>query len=1468
MDRWRRDGHRSSRYFQCTPILEAKRRKILKHIDMDIETRMPAAVEELRRWTSDEALGDITVPPDCVTRITANSTITTANGGTNEDQIDTAGGATSGDEGIDHKLPSPEEQIIAIANKFPAEIVAVNVSQKRFNRMCAQRRSLLHVEASTNRHTGDPGTSTQQNGTTESTQNTSSTHRSRTRKPRAKRRNTIAGTDQKEIQEAICGSGAHEGTSTDTNTLEKATTSSTLKEKIKTVTRSKSSDLLRSTKKEASLSPTEVTSGTQTIKKSHFNSLKQWGKNRLKAINKSFESKISSGNHNGSANSSSDNSTFKIEDIDDVNIYETVTTVRRRKEATESTTNETKQENQTNLPISTPGAVMSMAVKLRESSIQRRRRNNKGSEDQQLHSSSGNWSASSESGRTSSIGSEITTTSSTTTHQPKSISSSCTPSSITSRRKYNLTNLNTNSNTSSTSEGTLTPDIIHDLHQNAECDEDGSSSVYSCDTEGYYTSFHVDSGLKTLKEEDLNTPSAALHITNCLHDLEEERRDHILSAESEYELFGKGSTSTTTSSAGTVCTTLMANNTRTDSQHSLLYSNTINNSGPTVPERKSSLEPQSTGTIKRKITKAQIHGGGDESPDSGHNTSSSPIESIINSPNENQHSYSEYEYSESSDLEGVERIERIRLKTTINSSRIPSMCVITPSQSDDEDTTDNKVSSPIETDIDADLNLDKNHRIVVQPIYGTKKIQILNINQQSGYATVHTYDKHDDKSVTSSGGGAIQQQPPQILKSTLQPLNTMFGKLRTNISNLTHKNSQKDRESTAATSLKTQQMNQQQQFEDDGAGEYVTIADIRNNNKTASGMVGTSTGTSGLLINNNNNKDKITANASEYVSLNELPTRLDCPEMNIDSLERKRRQGARVTLDADGQVVYSSDSLRRRHRHPNINAQHSTFEPGPFVKDTIQTTPSATASPLLAHRTAKIIRPISSAKDNDNNNEKPQQLGKIVIRATSKSTYGGATPPPTADFIRMPPTTIVSPTSTSPNHTRGVGAYVNVLDTPPSPGHEEEGPAHFKYNIDVIKSSPYIDQPTMAAQSQQLINRYSGLDRNSSIYRTLPTRKPPTYYEEAPTIERCVTPDITRGLEQSSNNPSPKSKIPMGISNFFSPIKDKSPKISPIDPRNTGEDVGFKSSTPTSKVAINLTSKLVPPKKSTMSYDELYAVIHKSKKKFGITSSPEGNQAQQAPPPRDRHSWSPNYKDSTQISTKLESASTKPVQKTSTMDFKRLLLQHGAKSTKLSAVEQLKLSKPSPQSPLNILDLSSSPKSLTNRKLPTSPSGSPRHQSSSSEKQRVVPRVLLSPRSAWRFASPRSDVLSSTILEDCREDENSSNSLEKDKTTLNIIEDESDQSSIIESASKLENNNITSGVRVPPSRRQIPVLSTNKSKDGVLSGMSRAQYLQAQREQFFLSGQTAQVVQISTPQQNNTISSTKCPSPPTLETAL
>nr|CAD7427017.1 unnamed protein product [Timema monikensis] len=38
LDRYRRDGHRSSRYFMCTPVLGGARRKI-RTTDIDIETR-------------------------------------------------------------------------------------------------------------------------------------------------------------------------------------------------------------------------------------------------------------------------------------------------------------------------------------------------------------------------------------------------------------------------------------------------------------------------------------------------------------------------------------------------------------------------------------------------------------------------------------------------------------------------------------------------------------------------------------------------------------------------------------------------------------------------------------------------------------------------------------------------------------------------------------------------------------------------------------------------------------------------------------------------------------------------------------------------------------------------------------------------------------------------------------------------------------------------------------------------------------------------------------------------------------------------------------------------------------------------------------------------------------------------------------------------------------------------------------
>lgn len=76
--------------------------------------------------------------------------------------------------------------------RFPPEIVAVDVSGRCFDRMSFQRRSLLH--------SGEYKTG---GGTTATATHGSMRRRTRTRRPRSKRRNTLAGTDQKEIRDAL-----------------------------------------------------------------------------------------------------------------------------------------------------------------------------------------------------------------------------------------------------------------------------------------------------------------------------------------------------------------------------------------------------------------------------------------------------------------------------------------------------------------------------------------------------------------------------------------------------------------------------------------------------------------------------------------------------------------------------------------------------------------------------------------------------------------------------------------------------------------------------------------------------------------------------------------------------------------------------------------------------------------------------------------------------------------------------------------------------------------------------------------------------------------------------------------------------------------------------------------------------------------------------------------------------------------
>lgn len=799
-----------------------------------------------------------------------------------------------------------------------------------------------------------------------------------------------------------------------------------------TVIRSKSSDLL----KKSPIDP--------IIKKGHFNSLKQWGKNRLKMIGRSPSASRDSFRDSFRSEKSKDSkSPTRAEEN---TLQETVTMRRRRKPDNEDDmrthqrcASYSSSEKSIGIPSSIQNtATINSGVKLRGTSAQRRLRRSGIGKDE-LHSSSGNWSASSESGRTS-IGSEITTT----TVPPKSTTSGGTsnnslnlhhgpPSSIISRRRF----LNTSGSGSVTSEGTLTPDIIHDLHEDIE-----TSSEFSCDTEGYYTSFHMDSGLKTLKEEDV-TPSTPMHTSNALSN---SSNSQTMTAENEYELFGKGSTSTTTSSAGTVCTTLMA----AGSDRSLI--------GPTVPERKSSLTkinrgrsinvhsanasldrsmnssfskspfsslrfnpvrsftekqlhnhsspeisdfPTSTITITRNVGNhmtavAEIHtetemesakkSTGTSSPDSGHNTSSSPIEDSVSSAH-GKNSLSEQDYSESSDLEGTDRIERIRYKTTINSSRIPSLCVITPTNSDDESETSSKNSNKVS---------DQLAETVIKKCTSRPKLELPpeEVKPKEKEVKNNDFGKSNGKTITQIN-----------LKSSLLPLNNLMCKLK---GVLPHKLSSKKSPVPKGLDL-TENLYD--------SGDYVTIADVKNNNQKVNpnrGIYGNND------IVRNNLKTVLSGNLpeTEYVSLNELPNCLNESKDYLEhgmiekpspALEEIQRKGAKVTLDSQGQVIYSSDTLKRR------KGAHTTFEPGPFVQEV-----NPTVS-VIQRETADLVK---VTDETDFPYEPPQpsskptspQLGKVIIRAPINPDG-----PVTTEYVSLPtpkPSTIITATP--------------VTETPPS----------------------------------------------------------------------------------------------------------------------------------------------------------------------------------------------------------------------------------------------------------------------------------------------------------------------------------------------------------------------------------------------------------------------------------------------------
>lgn len=423
--------------------------------------------------------------------------------------------------------------------------------------------------------------------------------------------------------------------------------------------RSKSNDLLRSNG--------TIDSLRSSNRFSNFKALKQWGKHRLKLINKIDENVEGEINQDGNVGQTDSPKNTKPRPK--------TTAEKSLKQNPLYSSSEKLFTNLIESDIKVCASPIN-PVKLR-TSMNRRQRRNKQYRCEEPNSSSGNWSASSESGRTS-ASSEIA--------MQKKSSNSC---SSLNQHKPPITNANALAkrriNTSTSSSITSDDTVTHDVSAAYIDSFDDNESMYSCDTEGYFTSFHVDSGLKTLKEEEtsvvpaLLSTSALLPIdgSNISSNMGDSLSRTTISVDSDYELFGRGSTSTTASS-GTVCTALLGSL----SNNSLVEI-------PIAPERKSSLNSKLMNISNYGKPKLLTNKCNDIIPKRGNDKEATQSRTNRSETNDSSSgvatTISDMEISENSDFEGVERVKRIKGKTQINSNRIPSICIITPLNSDDED---------------------------------------------------------------------------------------------------------------------------------------------------------------------------------------------------------------------------------------------------------------------------------------------------------------------------------------------------------------------------------------------------------------------------------------------------------------------------------------------------------------------------------------------------------------------------------------------------------------------------------------------------------------------------------------------------------------------------------------------------------------------------------------------------------------
>lgn len=584
IDPLRQDGRRTSKYFMCTPVLgDDKKRQ--SNIDLEIELRRPSSV--------------------CVVRDTINEddTLMESNEADNDDDSCSSTALL--------RLPLPEERTHALSLKYPYNEIAIDVTGSGFRRMASFRRSLIqHVEFLT--------------------------RKKKKKKNKSDRRNTISDTD--DIKIAL-------GNQKNETILSKARKRFSMAESSGACKENLFKQVYNSLRK-----PSEsksVQTGEET------------------ASEKSFDSRSS---HRRSFNYHTLPRSKELRNEVDI-------------ENSECETKERKSKNKARkslIPISTLSQAMSVAVKMRDSTTRNSKKEDSG------QSSSGNWSASS-STRTSvesekiqnafldkrvpsqtslskdsalsdqtspyddmpssydSYQSDISAANSSSFKKPKNSNKSTLKSRQTRTRELKdeerlYANGDATDETSTT--GTLTPLLgsraLSPFDMPMAFMDDEESSVYSVDTDGYYTSMHTDSGLRSMS-----------------------------SSTKPLDKDSNSSNDNSNDNSSTLSSVSSLEHTDNDDKNNRHSTGTIKlkKMPPQPPKRNSSLGQNDSGSPSKELE-----------------------DSKNSSPYKETHEKPPYRLCSSPTSESDAEVqETFRRKTVMNTSRIPSMCVVTPNPSDEEE---------------------------------------------------------------------------------------------------------------------------------------------------------------------------------------------------------------------------------------------------------------------------------------------------------------------------------------------------------------------------------------------------------------------------------------------------------------------------------------------------------------------------------------------------------------------------------------------------------------------------------------------------------------------------------------------------------------------------------------------------------------------------------------------------------------